>query len=143
MIFKLLDEKDIPDMVALYRKDFPDGWSAEMLLSAFKREGFFAIGALVGEKLVGVITCDRGMDSADVEGVVTASEMRKRGVATALMERAERELKAFETKRILLEVREGNSNAIALYEKLGYKTVSVRKKYYQDGENALVMMKEL
>ena len=39
----------------------------------------------------------------------------------------------------VLEVRESNQKAIKLYQKFGFKTASVREKYYGDGENALVM----
>ena len=43
-----------------------------------------------------------------------------------------------------LEVRRGNMAAIALYERAGFRTVHVRKAYYQDdGEDALVMLAEL
>ena len=46
-------------------------------------------------------------------------------------------------QNLSLEVRSSNISAIALYEKKGYKKISVRKKYYADGEDALVMVKEL
>jgi hypothetical protein len=43
-----------------------------------------------------------------------------------------------------LEVRRGNAPAIALYEHAGFRTVHVRRQYYQDnGEDALVMVTEL
>lgn len=43
-----------------------------------------------------------------------------------------------------LEVRRGNTPAIAMYERAGFKTVHVRAGYYQDdGEDALVMLRDL
>ena len=46
-------------------------------------------------------------------------------------------------KYITLEVRESNIAAIALYEKLGFQSVGLRKNYYQDnGENAVIMFTE-
>ena len=44
--------------------------------------------------------------------------------------------------KVFLEVRKSNSVAIKLYGDLGFNLVSERKKYYSDGENALVMLKE-
>ena len=38
-----------------------------------------------------------------------------------------------------LEVKENNKTAIKLYQKFGFKTESIREKYYSDGQNALVM----
>jgi ribosomal protein S18 acetylase RimI-like enzyme len=50
-------------------------------------------------------------------------------------------------QKIFLEVRAGNEPAIALYERMGYQRVGIRKAYYpiHEGqrEDALVMMKEL
>ena len=44
-----------------------------------------------------------------------------------------------EIPRIVLEVRKSNERAIALYERIGFRTTHERKKFYQDGESALVM----
>lgn len=40
---------------------------------------------------------------------------------------------------ILLEVHEGNPRALALYTQLGFKRVGIRKNYYRDGANALLL----
>jgi ribosomal-protein-alanine N-acetyltransferase len=46
--------------------------------------------------------------------------------------------------RITLEVRVSNERAIRLYESFGFKTVAVRKNYYQDThEDAYLMLKEM
>ena len=46
-------------------------------------------------------------------------------------------------KYITLEVRISNERAIHLYEKFGFKSLGVRKKYYQDNnEDALIMWSE-
>lgn len=45
--------------------------------------------------------------------------------------------------RISLEVRESNHSAIRLYRKHGFVDGGVRKAYYGDGENALVMWRYL
>jgi len=44
---------------------------------------------------------------------------------------------------ISLEVRESNNRAILLYEKYGFMKMHIRKKYYHDGEDAIVMVKKL
>ena len=42
--------------------------------------------------------------------------------------------------RYTLEVRQSNGPAIALYERFGFRTAGMRRRYYQDnGEDALIM----
>ncbi|XMB67949.1 ribosomal protein S18-alanine N-acetyltransferase [Mycoplasmatota bacterium zrk1] len=47
------------------------------------------------------------------------------------------------TRVISLEVRESNKAAINLYHKFGFVAGGIRKNYYEDGENALLMIKEI
>ena len=44
---------------------------------------------------------------------------------------------------ISLEVRTSNRIARALYKNLGFYEGAIRKKYYKDGEDAILMVKEL
>ncbi|MBQ9734987.1 MAG: GNAT family N-acetyltransferase [Clostridia bacterium] len=142
MTFSLLSRDDVDLLINLYDGNFKDGWTKNMLLSAFDGGRFIAIGAFDGRTLIGAITCSVTMDDADIEGVVTDKKYRRKGVASALIEQAQSELLIKGVKRILLEVRESNIPAISAYEKQGFIRLSVRKNYYSDGENAVVMVKE-
>jgi ribosomal-protein-alanine N-acetyltransferase len=78
-----------------------------------------------------------------VLAIATHPAHRRRGIAAALVDHV------LETGRVhgctlaTLEVRRGNTPAIALYERAGFRTVHVRTRYYQDdGEDALVMLTE-
>ena len=44
---------------------------------------------------------------------------------------------------LFLEVRVSNTPARSLYKKMGFEEVGVRKKYYEDTEDAIVMLKEI
>ncbi len=44
---------------------------------------------------------------------------------------------------LFLEVRVGNAAAIALYRAFAFEQVTIRKRYYPDGEDALVMHRRL
>ena len=137
-----LTKQDVDLITELYRTDFADGWSKEQLLSAFNTDRFLAIGAFDGQ-LIGVITLSVSFEDADLEGIVVKSEFRKGGVASKLFSLAQKTLKERGVNRLLLEVREGNIPAISFYNKQGFNKVSIRKNYYSDGENALVMVKEI
>ncbi len=137
-----LTRENILQILELYQDNFPDGWNEKMLRSAFDSNRFLCFGAVEGA-LIGVITVSVGIDDADIEGVVTKKAFLRRGVAKLLVKTAIERLDKQNIKKVFLEVRESNIPAKSLYESEGFKPVSVRKKYYLDGENALVMVKEL
>jgi len=64
---------------------------------------------------------------------------RNEGVANTLLTQLSEELKMQGYKRILLEVRVDNPNAIALYERHGFITIHRTPGFYKDGCDALIM----
>jgi ribosomal-protein-alanine N-acetyltransferase len=76
--------------------------------------------------------------------IATHPDHRRAGVGAALLGHALAQGRARHASLATLEVRRGNVPAIALYEHAGFRTVHVRRGYYQDnGEDALVMLTEL
>ena len=136
-------EKDAQKIVDLYKDNFSDGWNLEMIKGAYKNQRFICIGAFNEDELIGVITCDFNEFDADIEGVVVKKEFRNKGVGALLINELEKTLINQNKEKIFLEVRKGNLIAKKLYEKVGFKVISERKGYYSDGEDAVVMAKEL
>lgn len=66
-------------------------------------------------------------------------EYRRQGIGDLLLK------KVFDVAQgdITLEVRISNTNAINFYKKRGFKEVTIRKNYYSNGEDALLMLKEV
>jgi ribosomal-protein-alanine N-acetyltransferase len=92
------------------------------------------------------IVADRQTRGGEVHilAIATHPDHRRAGVAAALLDHALAQARAHHVSLATLEVRRGNLPAIALYERAGFRTVHVRKQYYQDnGEDALVMLSEL
>lgn len=143
MILKNLSENDVDGIIELYGNSFSDGWNKSQFLSSFAGGNFLCIGAFVNQSLAGVVTLTLGLDDADVESVFTAVEFRRSGVASALIEKTVELVKERGLKKVLLEVRKTNESAKGLYFKHGFKEISQRKKYYPDGEDALVLLLEI
>ncbi len=133
----------IPAVVKMQSESFSDGWTEKMLLSAFDSGNYFGYLAIENETVAGYIGCDLGLDACDLETVFVAPEFRRQRIAEKLISLAQDKILSGGVKTFILEVREGNLPAINLYNKLGFKQISTRKKYYPDGENALVLVKEL
>jgi ribosomal-protein-alanine N-acetyltransferase len=75
--------------------------------------------------------------------VAVATEFRRRGIATTLLQRVF-EVTANDPQRgYTLEVRVSNVEAIRLYERLGFEPRGIRRGYYTDNrEDALIMWRE-
>lgn len=78
-----------------------------------------------------------------IVSIATHPLYRRRGVGRLLMEALEEALIAKRARRLRLEVREDNDGARNFYEKLGYKMVGRVRRYYSDGCDALIYLKEV
>ncbi len=74
-----------------------------------------------------------------VVSIAVKEEHRGKGVGTLLMRASQEAMSQKAATESYLEVRVTNSEAIALYQKLGYAVSSRLEAYYKDGEAALVM----
>ncbi len=82
-------------------------------------------------------------DSATICQIAVKKEHQKQGVASMLLNESYKILKANDVIFYTLEVRENNTNAINLYLKHGFSKVTIKEQYYENGENAIYMLKGL
>ena len=95
------------------------------------------------EKLVGYSGSWRVLDEAHITTIAVRSELRQKKIGEALLNRILEDCYKNEIKYITLEVRASNTPAIKLYEKYGFKSLGLRKGYYQNNnEDALIMWTE-
>lgn len=73
-------------------------------------------------------------DEIELARIATCSDYRGQGYGFGLMNYLQEKAITDEKERILLEVREGNATAIALYEKCGFQSIGIRKNYYTSPE---------
>ena len=134
---------DAEKIYELYCGDFLDGWSQKMLCDSFSSGRFLAIGVKENQTLVGVITCSVALFDADIESVYVKKEFRKQGLASKLIVELLESLTNQNKEKVFLEVRKSNQSAQNLYAKHGFIKIGERKQYYSDGEDAVIMAKEL
>ena len=79
------------------------------------------------------------VDEVEIMSVTVLRRFQRQGVGRALLAHL---LKARPWKTALLELRESNIPARALYENAGFREVGKRKAYYRDGEDAILMTRE-
>ena len=74
-----------------------------------------------------------------VVSIAVREQHRGKGVGSMLMHTAQEAMLAKTATECYLEVRVSNSQAMELYQRLGYKVSGRLEAYYKDGEAALVM----
>lgn len=95
-------------------------------------------------KVLGFAACQRIIDEAELRNLAVDPKHYHQGVGRALVAEARRRLLEAGAKRIFLEVRQSNKQALALYYSAGFGLHSERKDYYQDPrEDAYVLALEL
>lgn len=119
--------------------DYP--WSEEMVGATSSSDNFFGLVLTEGGIVYGYAGAVCAFDSADIALVAVSPDRRRRGLGFAVVTALCDELFKREIREIFLEVRASNLSAIGLYEKCGFKAVALRKKYYEDAEDAIVMVK--
>ena len=87
---------------------------------------------------IGLISYSLIYDRIELEYIWVHKDFRKCGIGSKLMDKMLLE----NVSNVTLEVRKSNVDAIGLYEKYGFKVVSVRDNYY-GSEDAFLMMREM
>lgn len=139
-MIRRLKRDDIDKVVFLENDVLSTTLGSDMLKSFIESEFSYAfVYDDMGVK--GYISCN--FDGYDVEilNFCVSSDYQNKGIGRELLNYT---LSYFYSKMAIsaiLEVRESNKRAVHVYELFGFKKINVRKNYYQNEENAIVMQK--
>ena len=139
VIIREMAESDIKEIAELEKECFATPWSETSLRDELTNETARFYVLRDNEKLLGYIGSNNICNEVYITNVAVNSECRGKGygqkLVNHLLKQSELEKAFFAT----LEVRESNENAIALYEKCGFKKIGERKNFYsKPTENALI-----
>jgi len=144
------EREDIASVVDINAETLPEHYSDYFyyeILSEFPET--FLVAELEGS-LIGYVMCriEYGFShlrklglarKGHVVSIAVREQHRGKGVGTMLMRATQEAMTKRNATESYLEVRVSNSEAIALYQRLGYKVSGRLEAYYKDGEAALVM----
>ena len=83
----------------------------------------------------GFIHIQNGLDIIDLLNIIVKPEYQNQGIGSVLLKYI---IDNKQDKKIMLEVRSKNINAIKLYQKYDFKIINIRKNYYKD-DDAIIM----
>ena len=143
MMIRNMTAADVYQVAQLEKICFADPWSERSVSSELDNPLSLWLVAVEGERLVGYVGSQTVMGETDMMNIAVDPGSRRRGIAEKLIDALIAELKAIESHCLTLEVRASNEPARALYEKLGFQQVGLRKNYYRNPrEDACILRKE-
>jgi ribosomal-protein-alanine N-acetyltransferase len=119
-----------------------DAWPLFDLIAVLTLPDVIRLKAVEDDQMVGFIAGDpRPRDGWGwVATIAVDPRYQRRGIGRALLHACENKLGV---PRSRLTVRISNQGAISMYEQEGYVSIDIWKGYYNDGEDAMLMEKEL
>lgn len=93
-------------------------------------------------EIVGFIGFWITFEQAQITKVSIRKKYQGLKLSKLLMADAEKRMILAGCENVTLEVRISNERAINLYKSFGYEIATIRKRYYENGEDAYLMLKE-
>lgn len=134
---------DLLEVFEIEKQSFAQPWPYAAFEQQLDAPGFLV--AEGGSEVVGYVVADRirshGASIGHVKDLAVAPARRGEGIASRLLSSALVELYVDGVQRVKLEVRESNEAARALYDRFDFEVHHVLSGYYDDGEDAHVMVR--
>lgn len=130
---------DLSAVLVIENDSYPRPWSElqfrQELQAVYSRVDLM----FLQDELAGYICYWLAAGEMHILNVAVASALRRQRVGHRLLAHVFEQARAVDTESACLEVRTGNIAAIALYRDFGFKDDGIRRAYYSDGEDALLM----
>ena len=147
------EERDLNSVVNINMATLPEHYSDYFFESLLRELPEAFIVAEVDDKVIGYIMCkiEFGFSNfrklgfvkkGHVVSVAVLEQHRGKGIGKALMLEGINGVLSRKSDEIYLEVRVSNSQAIRMYQRLGFQIKSRLRSYYRDGEDAYLMALE-
>ena len=137
-----LTNKDLKIIQELEEK-FPDIFLKSAIINDFNNNPYTKyLVYLIDYKVVGFINYHDIYDRVEIINFNVLKQFQNHHLGSKLLEELIKLSKEKKQKNITLEVRKDNKKAIYLYQKYGFRCISIRKNYYNDVDGIL-MEKEL
>ena len=139
IVFVRLGPEHAPAMCHLEQLCFTLPWDKAQIEQAFLQKAFLAFGLCRQDTLIAYISLYNLEDTLEVLNIAVQPQERCKGHGKKLLGLVLRIAGKLGILEVILEVRPGNTAAIALYKGLGFTHVGTRPAYYADtGEDAHV-----
>lgn len=134
--------RHVREILAIEEQCYPKPWTAGVFTSeielARRGERHYVV-ARIGPQLVGYAGLMFTPDEAHITNIAVDPTMRRHGIGRVLLVHLIETALQRGVESMTLEVRVSNDAAQQLYRTFGFAPAGVRKRYYENSEDALVM----
>lgn len=135
---------DLENLKDFLQSDFDEFWSYDILLSELSSSNSrYIVAKNKDNTIVGFAGIKIILDEAELMNIVTRKDMRHCGIASSMLNHLLAIYKENNIKLLNLEVNTQNTIAINFYKKYNFNEVGLRKKYYDNTYDALLMTYKL
>ena len=131
--------EDIETIAPNFQTEFDEFWNINNLRNDFANPNSKYFVAKIDDEIVGFAGILKICDEANIMNIATKVSKRHLGIGTKLLEALISSAKEMGCTSITLEVNDHNTVAINLYEKFNFKRIGIRKKYYNNTDDAIIM----
>lgn len=137
-----MQEGDLEQVAEIEMLTFSEPWSRQSFADTYRKKENCYLVAWEDGQVLAYCGFWSALDEADICNVAVREDARRRGLAQAMLTKLMDEGRRLGVSAFTLEVRIGNTPAIALYHKLGFEAAGVRPGFYaKPREDALIMWK--
>lgn len=141
-MIRRMEARDLAQVSANEALCFSMPWSLRAFADVLAREEMIFLVVEEEGRIVGHCGVTNVLGEGNITNVAVHPDYRKRGIGRKMLARLLQEGRKAGITAFTLEVREGNKEAVHLYEKAGFVTEGVRRGFYdKPKENALIMWK--
>ncbi len=132
-----ISQNQLKEIMEIERASFNSPWSETMFLSPDEN----TLLAYHNNKIVGYIVYSTVLDECHILNVAVHPDFRRMGIAQKMLDFLFKEGEKEGLNFYYLEVSVKNIPALNFYKKNGFRKLGVRKNYYNDGTDAIVMVR--
>ena len=142
MDYAILDAaaRHLPQVERLEQRCFSVPWTEAQLRAQLPDDRHVFLVAERGGEVLGYVGLMHVLDEGYISNVAVSPDCRRQGIGAALIAELTRRAGRLELAFLTLEARASNAPAIRLYEKMGFRQVGRRKRYYRRPEEDAVLM---
>lgn len=137
---RLLRRRDLRAVLRIEEQVYPRPWSAQVFRSELAHgTDRCYVAACVGPRLVGYAGEFLVLEDAHVTNIAVDPRWQRHGIGSRLLLTLARVAILRQAKNLTLEVRVSNTAAQGMYRRFGFAPAGVRRRYYENTEDAIVM----